>query len=99
MSKKDDALAYHRRGRKGKLEVVPTKPLVSQIDLSLAYTPGVAEPCLEIAEGVDKSWEDTARRNLVAVISNGPGVLGLGNIGPAAGKPVMEGKACLFKKF
>jgi malate dehydrogenase (oxaloacetate-decarboxylating)(NADP+) len=99
MSRKDDALEYHRRGRKGKIEVVPTKPLVSQIDLSLAYTPGVAEPCLEIAADEDKSWEYTARSNLVAVISNGTAVLGLGNIGPAAGKPVMEGKACLFKKF
>src|SRR4051812_7436793 len=99
MSRKEDALEYHRRGRKGKLEVVPTKPLVSQLDLSLAYTPGVAEPCLEIARDEDKSWEYTARSNLVAVISNGTAVLGLGNIGPAAGKPVMEGKACLFKKF
>ena len=99
MGRKEDALDYHRRGRKGKLEVVPTKPLVSQIDLSLAYTPGVAEPCLEIAADEDKSWEYTARANLVAVISNGTAVLGLGDIGPAAGKPVMEGKACLFKKF
>ena len=99
MSRKEDALDYHRRGRKGKLEVVPTKPLVSQIDLSLAYTPGVAEPCLEIQADEDKSWEYTARGNLVAVISNGTAVLGLGDIGPAAGKPVMEGKACLFKKF
>ena len=99
MSRKEDALEYHSRGRKGKLEVVPTKPLVSQLDLSLAYTPGVAEPCLEIAENEDKSWEYTARSNLVAVISNGTAVLGLGDIGPAAGKPVMEGKACLFKKF
>src|SRR5690349_9038582 len=99
MVRREDALEYHRRGRKGKLEVVPTKPLVSQIDLSLAYTPGVAEPCLEIAADDDKSWEYTARGNLVAVISNGTAVLGLGNIGPAAGKPVMEGKACLFKKF
>ncbi|MBX3156092.1 MAG: NADP-dependent malic enzyme [Deltaproteobacteria bacterium] len=99
MGRKEDALEYHRRGRKGKLEVVPTKPLVSQIDLSLAYTPGVAEPCLEIAQDEDKSWEYTARANLVAVISNGTAVLGLGDIGPAAGKPVMEGKACLFKKF
>jgi malate dehydrogenase (oxaloacetate-decarboxylating)(NADP+) len=99
MAKKEDALDYHRRGRKGKLEVVPTKPLVSQIDLSLAYTPGVAEPCLEIAADEEKSWEYTARGNLVAVISNGTAVLGLGDIGPAAGKPVMEGKACLFKKF
>ncbi|MDQ3367124.1 MAG: NADP-dependent malic enzyme [Myxococcota bacterium] len=99
MSRKEDALEYHRRGRKGKLEVVPTKPLVSQIDLSLAYTPGVAEPCLEIAANEDMSWEYTARANLVAVISNGTAVLGLGDIGAAAGKPVMEGKACLFKKF
>ncbi|HEX2686567.1 MAG TPA: NAD-dependent malic enzyme, partial [Kofleriaceae bacterium] len=74
MSRKEDALEYHRRGRKGKLEVVPTKPLVSQLDLSLAYTPGVAEPCLEIARNEDKSWEYTARSNLVAVISNGTAV-------------------------
>ncbi len=99
MGRKEDALEYHRRGRKGKIEVVPTKPLVSQIDLSLAYTPGVAEPCLEIQADEDKSWEYTARGNLVAVISNGTAVLGLGNIGASAGKPVMEGKACLFKKF
>ena len=79
--------------------MVSTKPLVSQLDLSLAYTPGVAEPCLEIARDEDLSWEYTARGNLVAVISNGTAVLGLGNIGAAAGKPVMEGKACLFKKF
>ena len=99
MSRKEDALQYHRRGRRGKIEVVPTKPLVSQIDLSLAYTPGVAEPCLAIARDADASWEFTARGNLVAVISNGTAVLGLGDIGAAAGKPVMEGKACLFKKF
>ncbi len=99
MGRREDALEYHRRDRKGKLEVVPTKPLVSQIDLSLAYTPGVAEPCLEIAANEDMSWEYTARANLVAVISNGTAVLGLGDIGAAAGKPVMEGKACLFKKF
>src|SRR5512144_933428 len=99
MSRKEDALEYHSRGRKGKLEVVPTKPLVSQLDLSLAYSPGVAEPCLEIARDQDRSWEYTARANLVAVISNGTAVLGLGDIGPHAGKPVMEGKACLFKKF
>jgi malate dehydrogenase (oxaloacetate-decarboxylating)(NADP+) len=99
MGRKEDALEYHSRGRKGKLEVVPTKPLVSQLDLSLAYTPGVAEPCLEIARDEDKSWDYTARSNLVAVISNGTAVLGLGDIGPAASKPVMEGKACLFKKF
>src|ERR1041384_5501901 len=99
MGRKEDALEYHSRGRKGKLEVVPTKPLVSQLDLSLAYSPGVAEPCLEIHRDEDRSWEYTARGNLVAVISNGTAVLGLGDIGPAAGKPVMEGKACLFKKF
>jgi malate dehydrogenase (oxaloacetate-decarboxylating)(NADP+) len=99
MGRKEDALDYHSRGRKGKLEVVPTKPLVSQLDLSLAYSPGVAEPCLEIARDEDRSWEYTARSNLVGVISNGTAVLGLGDIGPAAGKPVMEGKACLFKKF
>src|SRR5574338_1141288 len=99
MSRKEDALDYHSRGRKGKLEVVPTKPLVSQIDLSNAYTPGVAEPCLAIEADEEKSWEYTARGNLVAVISNGTAVLGLGNIGPAAGKPVMEGKGVLFKRF
>ncbi|MEO8839925.1 MAG: NADP-dependent malic enzyme [Kofleriaceae bacterium] len=99
MGRKEDALEYHTRGRKGKIEVVPTKPLVSQIDLSLAYTPGVAEPCLEIQKDENASWEYTARGNLVAVISNGTAVLGLGDIGAAAGKPVMEGKACLFKKF
>ena len=99
MGRKEDALEYHRRGRRGKLEVVPTKPLVSQLDLSLAYSPGVAEPCLEIARDEDKSWEYTARANMVAVISNGTAVLGLGDIGPQAAKPVMEGKACLFKKF
>src|SRR5574338_631204 len=99
MSRKEDALDYHSRGRKGKLEVIPTKPLVSQIDLSNAYTPGVAEPCLEIHADEDTSWEYTARGNLVAVISNGTAVLGLGDIGPAAGKPVMEGKGVLFKKF
>src|ERR1051325_6117663 len=99
MGRKEDALEYHSRGRKGKLEVVQTKPLVSQLDLSLAYSPGVAEPCLEIHRDEDRSWEYTARANLVAVISNGTAVLGPGDIGPAAGKPVMEGKACLFKKF
>src|ERR1700749_3686577 len=99
MTRKEDALEYHSRGRKGKIEVVPTKPLVSQIDLAMAYTPGFAVPCLEIAKNEDASWEYTARGNLVAVISNGTAVLGLGDIGPSAGKPVMEGKACLFKKF
>nr|MBP9087031.1 NADP-dependent malic enzyme [Kofleriaceae bacterium] len=92
MGRKEDALDYHRRGRHGKIEVISSKPLVSQMDLALAYTPGVAEPCLEIAADEEKSWEYTARGNLVAVISNGTAVLGLGNIGAAAGKPVMEGK-------
>src|SRR3954463_13469705 len=99
MIRRNDALEYHRAGRPGKLEVVPTKPLVTQRDLSLAYSPGVAEPCLEIAAQPDLVWEYTARGNLVAVVTNGTAVLGLGNIGPLAGKPVMEGKACLFKKF
>ena len=99
MARKQDALDYHQRHRHGKIEVVPTKPLVSQLDLSLAYSPGVAEPCREIARDEERSWDYTARGNLVAVISNGTAVLGLGNIGAAAGKPVMEGKACLFKKF
>jgi malate dehydrogenase (oxaloacetate-decarboxylating)(NADP+) len=99
MVRKNDALEYHRAGRPGKLEVVPTKPLVTQRDLSLAYSPGVAEPCLEIAENPELGWEYTARGNLVAVVTNGTAILGLGNIGPLAGKPVMEGKACLFKKF
>ena len=94
-----DALDYHRKGRKGKIEVVATKPCRTQWDLSLAYTPGVAVPCLEIAQSPDLSFEYTARGNLVAVVSNGTAVLGLGNIGPAAGKPVMEGKAVLFKRF
>ncbi len=99
MARKQDAVDYHKGGRPGKLEVVPTKPLDTQRDLSLAYTPGVAVPCLEIAADEEKGWEYTARGNLVAVITNGTAVLGLGAIGPLAGKPVMEGKACLFKKF
>jgi malate dehydrogenase (oxaloacetate-decarboxylating)(NADP+) len=94
-----DALDYHRKGRKGKIEVVATKPCRTQWDLSLAYTPGVAEPCLEIEKNLELSFEYTARGNLVAVVSNGTAVLGLGNIGPAAGKPVMEGKGVLFKRF
>jgi len=98
-SRKQDALDYHRTGRKGKLEVVPTKPCRTQADLSLAYTPGVAEPCREIAKSPELSFEYTARGNLVAVVSNGTRVLGLGNIGAVAGKPVMEGKAVLFKRF
>ncbi len=91
---KQDALDYHCRGRKGKLEVVPTKPCGTQWDLSLVYTPGVAEPCLEIAREPELNFEYTARDNLVAVVSNGTAVLGLGNIGALAGKPVMEGRVC-----
>jgi len=94
-----DALEYHCTGRKGKIEVVATKPCVTQRDLSLAYTPGVAEPCLHIEKNPDDAYEYTARGNLVAVISNGTAVLGLGNIGALAGKPVMEGKGVLFKRF
>jgi malate dehydrogenase (oxaloacetate-decarboxylating)(NADP+) len=97
--RREDALAYHSSGRKGKIEVVPTKPCATARDLSLAYSPGVAEPCLEIAKDPDLSYTYTARGNLVAVISNGTAVLGLGDIGPYAGKPVMEGKGVLFKKF
>jgi malate dehydrogenase (oxaloacetate-decarboxylating)(NADP+) len=93
------ALQYHSKGRKGKIEVVSTKPFVSQRDLSLAYTPGVAEPCREIAEDPRNALHYTAKGNLVAVISNGTAVLGLGNIGALAGKPVMEGKGILFKRF
>jgi malate dehydrogenase (oxaloacetate-decarboxylating)(NADP+) len=96
---KQEALDFHSRGRKGKIEVVSTKPCRTQEDLSLAYTPGVAEPCLEIQEDPLKVYEYTAKGNLVAVVSNGTAVLGLGNIGPLAGKPVMEGKGVLFKRF
>src|SRR5882672_6221076 len=96
---RQDALDYHSSGRRGKFEVVPTKPVATSRDLSLAYSPGVAEPCLEIAKDPDLSYQYTARGNLVAVISNGTAVLGLGDIGPYAGKPVMEGKGVLFKKF
>ncbi len=99
MITKEEALHYHSTGRKGKIEVVSTKPCETQKDLSLAYTPGVAEPCLEIEKDPKKSFEYTARGNLVAVISNGTAVLGLGDIGPHAAKPVMEGKGILFKKF
>ncbi len=95
----NDALDYHSKGRPGKIEVVPTKPKSSQRDLSMAYTPGVAEPCLKIAENIEDVYKYTAKGNLVAVISNGTAVLGLGNIGPEAGKPVMEGKGLLFKIF
>ena len=97
--KKQDALDYHASGRKGKIEISPTKPYSSQRDLSLAYSPGVAQPCLEIDRDKSLVYEYTAKGNLVAVISNGTAVLGLGNIGPEASKPVMEGKALLFKIF
>jgi malate dehydrogenase (oxaloacetate-decarboxylating)(NADP+) len=93
------ALEYHSNGRKGKIEVVPSKPVSTQQDLSLAYSPGVAEPCRMIAEKEELVYEYTAKGNLVAVLSNGTAVLGLGDIGPAAAKPVMEGKGVLFKKF
>ncbi|NLH61310.1 MAG: NADP-dependent malic enzyme [Ignavibacteriales bacterium] len=96
---KKEALEYHSRARKGKVEVVSTKPCITARDLSLAYTPGVAEPCLEIAQNEELVYEYTAKGNLVAVVSNGTAVLGLGNIGAAAGKPVMEGKGVLFKRF
>lgn len=97
--RKEDALNYHSRSPKGKIEISPTKPVSTERDLSLAYSPGVAFPCLEIAENVDLVYEYTARDNLVAVLTNGTAVLGLGNIGPEAAKPVMEGKGVLFKKF
>ena len=99
MSYDEEALRYHREPRPGKTEVVPTKPFFSQTDLSLAYTPGVAAPCLKIKDTPDTSYDYTNRGNLIAVISNGTAVLGLGNIGALAGKPVMEGKAVLFKRF
>ena len=99
MIRKEDALKYHSEGRKGKIEVVSTKPCITQRDLSLAYTPGVADPCLEIHKDVQKVFDYTARGNLVAVVSNGTAVLGLGDIGPEASKPVMEGKGVLFKRF
>jgi len=97
--KREDALEYHERGRPGKIAVVPTKPLTNQRDLALAYSPGVAEPCLEIEQNPDDAYRYTAKGNLVAVVTNGTAVLGLGNIGALAGKPVMEGKGNLFKQF
>jgi len=99
MLKNEEALEYHSMGRRGKIEVVPTKPCVTQRDLSLAYTPGVAVPCLAIEKNPADAYLYTAKGNLVAVISNGTAVLGLGNIGALAGKPVMEGKGVLFKRF
>src|SRR3954466_14404741 len=97
--RKKDALEYHEKGRPGKIEVVPTKATKTQRDLSLAYSPGVAVPCLEIKANPEAVYQYTAKGNLVAVISNGTAVLGLGDIGPEAGKPVMEGKGVLFKVF
>lgn len=99
INRKQDALDYHSQGRPGKIQVIPTKPTNSQRDLALAYSPGVAEPCLKIAENTEDVYKYTAKGNLVAVISNGTAVLGLGDIGPEAGKPVMEGKGLLFKIF
>lgn len=96
---RDEALEYHRTGRKGKIEVITTKPCNTSRDLSLAYSPGVAEPCLEIEKDPNNAYEYTAKGNLVAVVSNGTAVLGLGDIGAMAGKPVMEGKGVLFKSF
>ena len=96
---KQEALDYHSSGKPGKIEVVPTKPYASQRDLSLAYSPGVAEPCIKIAENKEDAYKYTSKANLVAVITNGTAVLGLGNIGPLAAKPVMEGKGLLFKIF
>ncbi len=98
-SLKEDAIAFHTTGRPGKLEITPTKPLNTQRDLSLAYSPGVAEPCIIINKDPETAYDYTAKGNLVAIISNGTAVLGLGNIGAVASKPVMEGKAVLFKKF
>jgi malate dehydrogenase (oxaloacetate-decarboxylating)(NADP+) len=99
MTKREDALDYHRRGRPGKIAVVPTKPLTNQRDLALAYSPGVAEPCIEIKRDPEEAYTYTAKGNLVAVVTNGTAVLGLGNMGAIAGKPVMEGKGNLFKQF
>src|SRR6266498_2602489 len=95
--RRQEALDYHAQGRPGKIQVSPTKPFKNQRDLSLAYTPGVAEPCREIAARPDEAYTYTAKGNLVAVVTNGTAVLGLGNIGPLAGKPVMEGKGFFSK--
>ena len=95
----NDALEYHSSFPPGKIAVIATKPCLTQNDLSMAYTPGVAAPCLAIHKDPELVYKYTAKANLVAVISNGTAVLGLGNIGPAAGKPVMEGKGILFKRF
>ncbi|MGK7313161.1 MAG: NADP-dependent malic enzyme, partial [Candidatus Longimicrobiales bacterium M2_2A_002] len=97
--RKRQALEYHSIGRPGKIEVVPTKSVSTQLDLSLAYSPGVAEPCLAIQKDPEDVFKYTARGNMVAVVSNGTAVLGLGNLGALASKPVMEGKGVLFKRF
>src|SRR3990167_6739543 len=97
--RKKAALDYHAQGRPGKIEVVPTKPCLTARDLTLAYSPGVAHPCLEIAQNPEDVFKYTAKGNLIGVISNGTAVLGLGDIGPLASKPVMEGKGVLFKRF
>jgi malate dehydrogenase (oxaloacetate-decarboxylating)(NADP+) len=97
--RKQEALDYHSQGRPGKIEVIPTKPYSSQRDLTLAYSPGVAEPCLDIEKNPEDAYRYTSKGNLVAVISNGTAVLGLGDIGPLASKPVMEGKGMLFKIY
>ena len=99
MNRKEAALLYHSQGKPGKIEIIPTKPYKTQHDLSLAYSPGVAEPCLEIEKNANNAYKYTAKGNLVAVISNGTAVLGLGDIGALASKPVMEGKGLLFKIF
>ncbi|MCX6025304.1 MAG: NADP-dependent malic enzyme, partial [Chloroflexi bacterium] len=96
---REDALEYHRQGRPGKTEVVPTKPIATQRDLALAYTPGVAQPVLEIERDPETAYDYTAKGNLVAVITNGTAILGLGDRGALASKPVMEGKGVLFKRF
>src|SRR5690349_7641498 len=98
-TRRQEALEYHAQGRPGKIQVSPTKPIKNQRELSLAYTPGVAEPCREIAAKPEEAYAYTAKGNLVAVVTNGTAVLGLGNIGAMAGKPVMEGKGNLFKAF
>ena len=97
--RKQEALDYHEQGRKGKLEIIPTKPHSSQRDLALAYSPGVAEPVLAIHANPEDVYRYTGKGNLVAIISNGTAILGLGNLGPEASKPVMEGKGMLFKIF
>ena len=96
---KDEVLEYHRMGRPGKIQVVPTKPSLTQRDLTLAYSPGVAEATLEVERDAETAYDLTAKGNLVAVVSNGTAILGLGDRGPLAAKPVMEGKGLLFKRF